>query len=945
MLNDDLQKFGIKMDDSGVPSAGSSRPQDLAPILYSVTEIFHQLFPNGGGPFAAVIRDLTGLRTAFESGNPDDADVWRQDVAGHLLDVQQIVDKEFTPEQRNAFVDDYQRLVREGSAAYDKSPVKAYTQGTGLLDQLNDERVKRPVLDALSQTEIAQFNAKARANLSRNGLRIDLDRTSGPSLFYTWLVAEQGMSIDQVYDLSSLGKDRIHDLFVDFNKYMDTHFTSINPDAAATMGRLQSRFLDAVADAHMPDIDPRNPDQVRAAMDKAQFLNEIMLDWQQDYPTLTGISAAYGRQDFDPAQSAAFYKGAGGKESYESRLTAMHGKVNGLTTLFSSHFPKADEPGEMATRIDWFRKDYQKFRGKRLGDVRTPGLKMQEKVSESLSRDYLSHQAYGTPQPTDQAIAYLSGNIDSLPWHLDADLRIAEIQRDARMHQNNEVSVAGYNLSVRSFDPQQINSFLPPAGTDITKLSDEQRSAALDKASLGFLTAFGKSFDPKALQPLFSAGKDSFDAIRIDGRTVRELADQELAGQAWAQPSVPGGSAAREQYMQMMVLKGMTDPDRRVTLTLGQLDEQDRLRDMPPYELSAPVKELRIGPADQAYRQVDLGEASRNLLVEGPVTGLNEEIRALASAFAPVWESGIPQSQKDALKRWNKDIYDTVFINGKSVNDLFRETYGNSFDQRPQAAVVLKDALITAHRMSPDAQIDMWRVDENADTFTLSDEAVAIGVRDDVIGLDGREKQRIAALNRELVQKDPAERRLAADKQPSAGDIPLDRLRQIDEVYAKMESEKQGRHRNSKEYQDMKNAVYAVHLAMAEYHPDDPQSRADMSRLVDRVKETSSEYARLKAYGKTKMTEMGVQRKNTALALMDITGAQIQEDRVIDRRQTKAESKKTRKSLRDLLRDEHETTRTTHGAEATQRRKQRRHAEAEKRKHMGQSGPTAPTGN
>ncbi len=924
MLDNDLQAIGIDLDPNSAPS-GNCRAEDLAPILYAVTELLPSTPDN-----QTFINDMKALRDRYESGTLTGAaaDAWRTDVEGHLKiawsDYQAL-----EPGAQKAFSDRYQSVLDQGKKIYLKSPAEKLRS----ISDVSMARMGQTVLDALSPEEIAAYNEAAPSVQEKTGIRAALVRTYGQTEFYTWLVAEKGFSVDDVFDLpNKRSRQEIHDLFVEFEKDLNTVY-SISPDSARILGERQSRFLDALADAHFPDVDARTPEEVEAAMDKTIFITQMLTDWIQDTPGLTGISGSV----FDPARSAAFYQGAGGKDSYERRLQQMHGKVMGLSTLMTKALPGADEPVEMATRMSWFRDEWQKFRGKRFADVETAGFSTQEAIAQmvtSEAAERFAHPMDVTPEMEAEAEAFLAGGSGTLSWKGEADARYAKIKEAARQVTNRRVDVGAYRLSARPFDPQQFAGALPPAGTRVEEMPAEQRRDLFDKVSVGYQKVFGDALSAEMMEPLYSRGKDSFDAIRVNGRSVRELAEAELAGKDWAQPSKPGGPEPKEklQYMQMMVLQKMADPESNVTMTLAQVDEKGQLKDMPPVELHAPARELKIGPTDRSHEGVDLAEAAGNFLFEGMQgQSITDEVRALADGFNVAKRIAIPKSEEDKLSSFGKDIYDTVFINGKSVNQVYDEIYHDRYDGSPVTKTVLKDALIMAHRMSPESKIELWHVDEQKDTFDLKKPGAG-GGRDGVKGLSPAEKQKIQGLNDGLTRSLSQETRRAMADVPSLGPgVSLDKLKQIDEIWAQMESEKQGLHHNSREYREMKEAVREVHEAMVDFHPSDPNCQAEMRRLLGQVNTKAAEYMKDKVYEKTKKTARGVERKNMALALLDAAGGQIDESRVKDVRGKKSEVVKESKTLKDLIDEEHEAARSKHGEQAARSRRARRHEAAEKK--------------
>ena len=244
---------------------------------------------------------------------------------------------------------------------------------------------------------------------------------------------------------------------------------------------------------------------------------------------------------------------------------------------------------------------------------------------------------------------------------------------------------------------------------------------------------------------------------------------------------------------------------------------------------------------------------------------------------------------------------------------------------------MIKDALITAYRMDPDSRVEIWRVDERSDQFTLTD-PISIGIQGPMKGLTPERERQINERSSRLTAQPITERRAQMITGTGAGFTPgvtPEKVKQIDELYYKMAAEKQGWHRDSDEYRKMKEAVAAVHDAAGTYDPTDPDAKKAMEALFADLEEKAKAYADKEAY-KSKSTERGVTRKNTALSILDTIDGGV-EGNVVDLRQKKGEAKGTHRTFRDLMKAEKEATSKTYGTQAEAARKARRKkAEAEK---------------
>ncbi len=162
--------------------------------------------------------------------------------------------------------------------------------------------------------------------------------------------------------------------------------------------------------------------------------------------------------------------------------------------------------------------------------------------------------------------------------------------------------------------------------------------------------------------------------------------------------------------------------------------------------------------------------------------------------------------------------------------------------------------------------------------------------------------------------------------------------RQIESIHAvadlseKMEAESGGHHRDSDEYTTMKTCARIVVEKQKYYDPDDKRSVAEMEEALNRLHDAAEKYAEKEAF-KSKKTTRGIERKNTALALLAVTDPNgiegvekymADEGRTVqDFRRDKKEDKKSR-TLRSLIEEEKTSA---HGM-AEERREKRKAARA-----------------
>ena len=160
---------------------------------------------------------------------------------------------------------------------------------------------------------------------------------------------------------------------------------------------------------------------------------------------------------------------------------------------------------------------------------------------------------------------------------------------------------------------------------------------------------------------------------------------------------------------------------------------------------------------------------------------------------------------------------------------------------------------------------------------------------------------------------------------------------------------------DSEEYKTMRDAAYHVRSLtenMTEADFNDRDKMLEVSKAMEKLHEASKAYAEEKVYGKEKKTSTGVSRKNTALALIDLSdvgkNSGIKEEvDVADMRLDRSESLKTtrsRRGLNELIEAEKRQNEETFGNRG---KKQSREAEralkaAQERREKRKNKETAP---
>ncbi|MCR4762010.1 MAG: hypothetical protein K5696_00620 [Lachnospiraceae bacterium] len=149
----------------------------------------------------------------------------------------------------------------------------------------------------------------------------------------------------------------------------------------------------------------------------------------------------------------------------------------------------------------------------------------------------------------------------------------------------------------------------------------------------------------------------------------------------------------------------------------------------------------------------------------------------------------------------------------------------------------------------------------------------------------------------------------------------FDSVKGVQDIWRKMEreeateSEKRFKHKNSPEYEEMRKCVEAVNnlAGMLSFHPDNATAVKSLEEKMEALNKAAVRYAEKKAVG-FKRTSMGIERKNSALALIQLTNPkQAQEfaKKVTDLRMSKDDKKQ--RSFAQLIEEEREANREKSG--------------------------------
>ncbi|MCR5674309.1 MAG: hypothetical protein K6G16_01230 [Lachnospiraceae bacterium] len=170
-------------------------------------------------------------------------------------------------------------------------------------------------------------------------------------------------------------------------------------------------------------------------------------------------------------------------------------------------------------------------------------------------------------------------------------------------------------------------------------------------------------------------------------------------------------------------------------------------------------------------------------------------------------------------------------------------------------------------------------------------------------------------------------RRVSAHVQELTPDVDFKAIRELNE---KVLNESTGSHKNSQEYDTMKARLAEV-ARLSSLPADHPERINNMGQAMQDLYQAAEAYADKEAF-KTKKTPQGIQRKNTALALMKLTDPQRADAHIAAKggvKDLRESTFKKRVSLDDLVAHEKGRNSAEFGVKADERRRRTREARAQ----------------
>ena len=532
---------------------------------------------------------------------------------------------------------------------------------------LNDEELKTINsfhTNNLDEIEKKWFEDKCQKIQNETGYRLNF-RASGDSAFRLYLIAEKGLSVDDVTNLDKLPKNTAKQYMEDFFNYLDDPTLS-TLKKIERFGAMHKKAVEKILNEPIPDPgELKSLDDLAAVQKKLFILERLYIDITQDTEKYTA------KQAKDRERVDAYSKGTGGRDYYEKLIA----KWSAVSKGFSSTNQKLSEQNynviEKAIIFDWTKEFFKKYKGKKIGDV--PISKAEEystafvhaQVYRMQNADTLSEQ---------EAKDYLAGNRQDFSG-MEQARKYVDDRRFETYKVSNDTAKHDFGSIVNKIFEPYVAGLLTDDELklkDLSLLSEEKKKKMLR----AYQETLGKVYTIPAIQYIYDSGKDQYDMITTsDGKSINQI-----VGDVYKKYD----SDVIEDMMKIETIRALIAEKEGLRLNYYVYNDQG------DFELGAPVmvKKLPDKISIPIYDEVTKDEADNYFKNLNKNSKCIKESHHFENYFKEIFES-----QKDILDRYRLNIYDCIFIGDKSLSELYLEKTGRNAKEDASGA----DALLLSN--------------------------------------------------------------------------------------------------------------------------------------------------------------------------------------------------------------------------------------------------------
>ncbi|MCR4761994.1 MAG: hypothetical protein K5696_00540 [Lachnospiraceae bacterium] len=564
---------------------------------------------------------------------------------------------------------------------------------------------------------------EVKAFAGETGLSLDFSDTAAHTGFYAWLLAAKDYSADKLLAMGDSNGSEARVFFDEYQTEMRKRLAGKDAtERAQLLGALHRRALEKLADYRYPDEEVNTAADALRAQEKAALIHHMQEDMKREADRVT-------RSD-SPDLRMAYMEGAGG----EPAMREVSRQVSASTTLCRQAFAldeKARER-EYAERLYLFKTHWGALRGKKLRDCAEPAEYAYQQTFRAHQKLMNSYPELSGGSDT-QAIDYLTGKATDLPGEDVLERRIRRQETEESAAVDALMADRMERLTDRVLSPiaEELADFAKGGA-----LTNEKRR----QASVLFDRIFGEVFDPEAVERMAALHTDPYEHIIIDGQSVKSLFDKPENSKLTA--------LDREQQMQAAVLAALGSKNKVVAVSTVPASQGAaagaKAWHLSPDKLEVKLRQTQDPDLNMKHAAQDFLESTS---LDEPET---EGERVLSLSTEDFLGRVVSKEQERALRQVGRDIFDCLFINGRSVNEIYARSY-HTADVPADRAREFKQALFAAARMDEENRVTYRPVDEKKaqpangqnPTFELLEDGISVGIGD-VKGVKQADAQKVS---------------------------------------------------------------------------------------------------------------------------------------------------------------------------------------------------------
>ncbi len=404
---------------------------------------------------------------------------------------------------------------------------------------------------------------------------IHTDPGSAAVFFREYLMGEKQYSVQEVLKVDA-SPEKMLSVMEECLSYLRS--LRRDPAGAASLGRMVGKTLKGLLQLKFQGPVLGRPADVRWSLKEFLGFRQMALKLSDDF-TSSYTSMKLDAREEDSVIKEAFLEAAGGGKELEDSLRVLTSVAKGFYFMLDHFNRRAESPAQRAMAVRQYMDMYNAMVRSTLEDYAV-GQIFEEIHGLKNRLDAISYYGVGNDYVDSYGLKrinaldrlgrdYLHGDID-FPEELEKER--LRLKKDGRENIQDSQNRTLLTVVARIFN-DSIEKFRGKLAFLHTVAFEELTPDQLRLVGFVFSNQFYYLYHQQQADVMQEMGVTEFDLIRIDGKSVREEAEQACA---------PLDEKSRSSYMKALVLRAMLSAEQRVWIGIyGQTPEGYELVSIP----------------------------------------------------------------------------------------------------------------------------------------------------------------------------------------------------------------------------------------------------------------------------------------------------------------------------------------------------------------------------